>query len=112
MHILLPFVFDARKTMIKVLSVWTHACAGKHRQLKRSKETLIHVRQEGCQQRSNTTLSPSALSPLPAPSASLVFRKSGGEVSAQSVGRYPTSDLCKLHQEVKAFPLSSTVKVD
>lgn len=112
LHVLLPFVFNARKTMMKVLSVWTHACVGKHRQLKWSKKTLIHVRMEGCQQRSNTTLSPSALSPIPTPSASLVLRKSGGEVSAQPVDWHPTSELCKLHQEVKALPLSSTVKVD
>jgi ribosomal protein S4 len=45
---------------------------------KKTPKTLIHVRKEGCQQHSDNTLSPSAVSlPRPAPSAPLICRKSG-----------------------------------
>lgn len=34
LHILFPFAFNAHETMIKVMSLWTHACTGKHIYLK------------------------------------------------------------------------------
>lgn len=80
--------------------------------MKQSK-LLIPVHEEGCQQRSDyNTLSPSALSPLPAPSPSLTVGKSGWEVSAQSMDQCPASKLCRFSQKGKVHSLSSTVKVD